>query len=508
MIPYDDITEKAGRGWTLRLLDRLTAPDLPDAELDDLVGALQAVSDPRSFGPLEAVVCDTGRPARTRQAASTILSGLHHVAFDVPQQKLRRWWREGDTILHRHALMLMDGLCCPGIVLQVASDPRHPLQAEALTRMDFWFDLPEYEAVKMAALSHPDPEVRRNAAYVLLWDEPVAAEGPLIGATRDPVPEVAVEAVNTLKYYPSRRTLRCLHRLLDHANDEVRQQAEESFAEVRGEMLDRLRSPHGQVAARVRAWLRPVWRLLALTDAELRPGEKSPPAAAADRPVKGRLPMPALLDLLTNPDTSPLFLRDALWQNDWPGYAPAERRRLREVLLAHPDPLVREQAAGCLATWRDAEGLLMLAADANFIVRKQAMYHLGTLPPTPQVAEFAWEHLARADALGVHATETLTTFARQASAEVAIPRLERLAVDEGQRECLRVTAVEELTRLGAAVAVARLLSLLRQPPAVTWALHIALLEAVLRLELPRPDITHLLEVDNLDVQAAVASVEA
>jgi len=71
MIPYPDITEKADRRWTSPLLDRLVAPGLPDDELDDLVGALQAVSDPRSFGPLEAVLCNTERPARIRNAAGS-----------------------------------------------------------------------------------------------------------------------------------------------------------------------------------------------------------------------------------------------------------------------------------------------------------------------------------------------------------------------------------------------------------------------------------------------------
>ena len=45
---------------------------------------------------------------------------------------------------------------------------------------------------------------------------------------------------------------------------------------------------------------------------------------------------------------------------------------LRGVLLSHPDPLVREHAARCLVAWRDVDGLLTLAADANFAVRKAA----------------------------------------------------------------------------------------------------------------------------------------
>lgn len=161
MIPYADITEKGDRRWTSRLLERLVAPDLPTDELDDLVGALQAVSDPRSFGPLEVVVCDTGRPPPVRNAAAAALCGLHHVALYLLADKLRRWWLEGDAVLRRIALLFMDGIRCPDIVVKVAADPTHPLQADALGRMDVWFDLPQHEAVKIAGLFHPSPKQYR-----------------------------------------------------------------------------------------------------------------------------------------------------------------------------------------------------------------------------------------------------------------------------------------------------------------------------------------------------------
>jgi hypothetical protein len=64
MIPYADITEIADRRFTSRLMERLIVAGLPDGELNDLVGALQAVSDPRFFGALE------GRRLRQRQAGT------------------------------------------------------------------------------------------------------------------------------------------------------------------------------------------------------------------------------------------------------------------------------------------------------------------------------------------------------------------------------------------------------------------------------------------------------
>ena len=120
MIPYSDIAGSADRRWTLRLLDRLNTEDLNDDELDHLVWGLQAVSDPRSFRPLEAVVCDTERPAPIRNAAGSALRGLHHVALDIPADRLRRWWREGDAVLRRISLLFMGGIRCPDIVVNVA----------------------------------------------------------------------------------------------------------------------------------------------------------------------------------------------------------------------------------------------------------------------------------------------------------------------------------------------------------------------------------------------------
>jgi hypothetical protein len=507
MIPYADIAESADRRWTARLLERLDAPDLADGELDDLVGALQAVSDHRSFAKLGATVTDAARPARTREAAGSILRGLHFVALDLPPDKLRRWWREGDATLRRHALLWMGGARCPDIVLQVASDPTQPLQADALGRMDFWFDRPEHEAVKIASLSHRDPKVRAAAAWVLLWDEPVAAEEPLLQATHDPMPEVAAEAANTLEYYPSLRVLRRLHELFGHADERVREEATDSYESIRTELLIRLCGRDRGVADHIRRWLRPTWDILAFTEEELQPDEEEDTPPRREEPREA-MPVAGLLSLLGDPDASPKVVEGRLRANGWGLYDQGERRRLRPVLLSHPDQFVREQAAWAFARWREAEGLLELAKDADFSVRKSALYSLGQLPPTPGIADVAWHHLQRPDTLGTHATETLATFVQHADRVAAVSRLGWMAGDHGRGEGLRVAALGHLARLGAGNVVGQLAGLLLEPPAVTWALHLALLDAITDLELPMPDIGHLWEVDNLHVQAAVAGFDA
>jgi hypothetical protein len=53
-----------------------------------------------------------------------------------------------------------------------------------------------------------------------------------------------------------------------------------------------------------------------------------------------------------------------------------------------------------------------------------------------------------------------------------------------------------------------LIRLLAEPPAVTWALQIAVLDAIADLGLHLQDVGHLAAVDNLYVQAAVGRVES
>ena len=83
-----------------------------------------------------------------------------------------------------------------------------------------------------------------------------------------------------------------------------------------------------------------------------------------------------------------------------------------------------------------------------------------------------------------------------------------MAADPARPENLRRAAVHELNVFEAADAVGRLTGLLAEPPAVTWALHIAVLEAVADLGLSAAGVADLTAVDNLHVQAAVARATA
>lgn len=169
---------------------------------------------------------DRALPESVREAASQVLLGVDD---STTGERRRSWWESGDPAKMQHALRLMERSEAD-VIVTVAGDDRHPLQRVALVGMAFGFDEATHQPVKIRALAHPDPDVRDDAAWVLTWDEPVAAEEPLVSAASDPSSEVAAAAVLTLQYYPSRRVLRIL---AETADEPVRAEAVKSFEENR-----------------------------------------------------------------------------------------------------------------------------------------------------------------------------------------------------------------------------------------------------------------------------------
>ena len=461
------------------------------------------MSDRRAVPILERVLTDQALPAPTREAAGEVLRGMQYLDIEWPDATLRRWWERGDIVLRRHALLSMDVAACPDVIRSVAADPTHPLRTAALGRMIFFFDSPADLGLKLAALVDPDPSVRETAAGILFWDEPIVAEAPLLAAAHDAVVEVATEAVATLRYYPTTRAIRCLHGLLGHPTDRVRDAARESLEDIRANCLHGLHDRNPRVAARIRRWLDPVWDLLDYTSDELTPPQSEP----FDPPSTQKSGPPTsseMVRLLVDPDSSPKRIEENLWAEGWEQYSETDRRRVRPVLLNHDDPLVRERATVPFEAWGDAAGLFALACDPDFGVRKSAFYHLGLLPTDRYIAAVAWDNLARSDVFGTHASETLGTFVAHAGLTEAITRLSVIATDRDRPEDLRVAAVHHLARFGAADEIGRLLDVLDEPPTVTWALHIAILSAAADLGFAA-NVGLLMDVDNVDVQASVGS---
>ncbi len=483
------------RSETLALLAEMR-PALGSGRQDEVFEKLAYLEDYRSIGPLTAIVEDCQLPERMRGQASRVAGGFDDTVTGV---QCRRWWASGDRVLMAHALRLMRRPEAD-IVAAVAADDRHPLQAQALTAMAFGYDEPQFPPIVIRALGHRVAAVREAAAGVLRWDEPAAAEEPLIGAAFDPSAGVAVAAVDALQYYPSRRVLRVLADLRENADDTVQAQAAASFDFAQGCFQDLATYGEARHVKQLRAWMAPVADLIAWPQ-RTRPKRTGQPAA---RPARNAVPSATLLDLLANKDGEGRARDETLRRADWQAYGLAERRQLTEVLATHPDPDVRAIATAPLAEWSKTDELLTLTSDRSFLVRKLAMYSLQSVPRRPVIAQRAWEIATNAESTA--AVEALQTYVVHAPAADRRKRLAALAQAD-PRQSIRAAATDCLASLGAADEIQSLLPVLREPPAVSWTVHIVLLDALRKLRLQPPQLRNLESVDNLYLVEAITKLQ-
>lgn len=502
MIPYERIIENGNRAWTTRLIDRLASDQCSDDELTDLVVSLIRLSDPRSELALRELILDVDQSPSIREAASSALTRLDW-GNDPNPSDIERWWKTGDLITRRHALRCM-GLCGREIIVQVASDPVQPLQVDALLRMEFFFDEPKYQAIKIAALRHRSPMIRRTAAKVLLWDEPILAEMSLWELTFDNDSDSVIAACETLKYYPTQRVIRRLADLRTNGDSGIAEVAEITLRELRLQFTDVLRSANLDAQRYLQQWCRPIWEILDLTKDEFAQGVDVDASAYSLAKEKTVMKFDDLVDVLSNPDYPPQSLQTLLSAIDWSHYGSKQHAILRRHFLSHADVIVRDASAEAFRVWGDTQGLLELTEDTTFLVRKSAMYELGHVSKNYAIADFAWNHLQDASTLGIHAGETLATYVYHADQEEAVTRLQSLLTDCSQREEIRCTALQHLRNLGALNQIPRLPELLADEPAVTWAFHIQLLDSLDQAGIYFPEMGWLREVDHLDVQAGIA----
>ncbi|MRG93923.1 HEAT repeat domain-containing protein [Polyangium spumosum] len=496
VFPHEKIRDDEDRSYTFALLACLADPETPEDERHELADTLHRLDDPRAEARLIELLQDRSAPPAVREAASSVLRW----AGAENRFHLARMLRDGDLILQRYAVLGMDHRHAD-LIEPIARDPDHPLHREAIRAMIWACEEPRFQALKIAALSHPNPIVRETAADVLLWDEPVAAEEPLLAALDDVVEDVAVSAANTLQYYPTRRTLARLAELSSREG-KLGEQAGYSFEQIRGQFRGDLQNAEGAEREALLAWMQPVWSILAFTDDEIR--YEPPESFVRTNPVQDIVTADQLLESLGGPDGPWAEKKRRLQQADPAAFSPADIERLVPFFVTHPDPDVRADGARLLGAWNRHDALIALLDDVRFYVSKTAMYYLGKTTPSPLVAARVLRHLLDPGVTSTHAYETLDTYVVHAPAEEAIPRLAELAMD--RREAIRLDAINTLTKLGAVREIEPLLALLEAPPLMTWSVHVALLEACRDLGLAPRGLDALRAVDNLDLQRAIARI--
>ncbi|GAB2509759.1 HEAT repeat domain-containing protein [Nocardia heshunensis] len=457
---------------------------------------LARAEDYRSIPRLTAMVLDATLPESVRLRASEVLTGFDDTTTG---EQRRTWWASGDLVVMRHALGLMDRTEAD-IVIAVAGDDEHPLQATAVESMSFGFGEAEFVPVLVRALGHRDSAVREAAAATLLWEEPVAAESGLLAAAHDETFEAAAAAINTLRYYPSRRVLREISELRAHPDARIAEVAKDSFEEVHWSFEQNATEGKAKTVALLREWMQPVRDLVQwpeqITGRELLPLSTHRPGRAVEEAE--------LMRLLDDPDAARAELDGTLRSADWQGYEPGARTRASARFAAHPNPLVREIGCAALAIWGCTAELVRLVDDRSFGVRKSAMYFLSTIPADPEVAEVAWRYLATAT--GTTAQEALRTYVVHAG-PACVDRLVELARSD-RRAAVRYEAIVALSKPAAAEAISTLTDLLAEPPGVNWSVHLAILWALRDLDTTVTVPAQLAAVDNLDLQSALASLTA
>lgn len=507
IIPYDTLIETGDRHHLAALMERIHQGDLSGHEEESLIEALSRSADPRSIQPLIDLIEDQTRPLKVRERVRVIFA-YWEFALCFSREKLNQWWREGDDLLKKLALDFSDTEY-PELIRSVASNPSHPLLADAVANMVFFFESREDVKLKIAALGHPDPAVRRAAAHILFWDEPVDATEALIKATRDEDEQVVVEALRTLRYFYSRRVFAHLHELKSSGiyddRDEIDEALDEALADQRSEFLSCLTgNAYRDCHEALRKWLDPIWEMLNFSAEELEIEEDEAIEYKPSPPRREPISTTALLSRLRDENTSVKALRELFDQTDWPAIDEPDRADIRQTLLANPDPLRRELSDGVFRAWNDADSLRVLLQDPIFSVRKGAMYKLGELPRSTSLAPIIREYLNRHYSPGTHGCESLRAYVNHAPREDAVEMLYGIARDKDSTETLRRTAIEQLERLQAAQEIGKLLYILSEKPMVTWSLHAAVLNAAAKFDLPVDVPERLFPADELYLQIALA----
>ncbi len=493
-IPFDAIRQNKDRSWTVDLVKLLLLPSTNEFDREKVSDALIALDDYRCCEDLTQAFLDRERPAEVRKSAFDVLAS----AQMVPDAAARRgWWDTGDDLVRARVLFHSE-LGDADLIDPILEDPDHHLYWAALEGIEIGFDTRRYQRYKIDALRSNDAKIREQAAEILLWDEPVAAEQALLDAINDAESGVAREAVRTLRYYQSRSVLRRLAEVAESGPPDIRDVASESYHELRYSFVEEVIAAEGTAYYdEFRQWCEPIWDLVEPQQCD-----------RVDRTNSNKVPkktVPPVLKIVES-----LNDVDGLWEGkldvlnpcryDWSDVTRADFNDVVEFLTGHPDRSVRRASCALLVSRDQVGSLLRLASkDQDSDVRQDAMSllsHLSESSRSNEVADFAWSLVSAQASGGWRAYEALDAFIHHGDPNLVQSCLLALARDDLRKSIrwLSVISLNDTSSLG---------SLLDEQPILTWSIHALLLEDDNGPVVDSETLDRLSEVDDLRLQVAL-----
>ena len=498
---YEQIRKSEDRSWSLKLVEKLKTCT-EESELDEIVRTLQVLDDYRTEMPLQEIMEDRNNSSALRSLASDVLYNC--VTTDTKALR-NSWWNSGDEILMRHALRVATK-SEKELVVKIANDPEHVHYIDAIEAMNFGFEEPYFQKLKIRAMSHNDPQVRRAAAEAVFWDQPIAAESGLLILANDEDDNVTEKALDALCYYSSQAVLIRLDELIKTARDPLKEMQEKALSEVTlsfATSIKYLKANSPEAFLIFKNWLRPVEHLFNWAEID-RPEEPTTLQSSLEKPMKATVQK--ITERFNNANGKWADRWNYVRSLDYEAFTNGDKSILETFFSSHIDWSVREQAGYVLAKLDDSKGLSKLLDDSIFCVRRSAAYWIREVSKNEEIAEKLWEITQSEETWGTYGSELLESYALHESSSVKLEkRLVELALTD-PRETIRMTAICEMEKRTARACVESVLCLLKEEPLVTWSVHTSILNACSALDINVPGIEKLSQIDDLYVQEYLAKV--
>lgn len=487
---HEKIRQTQDRSHTAALLKNVMTGDSSSENWSICLETLRWLEDYRTVDPLRAYIQDISHSEGLRCAVSQALA-----SFDLTTTSAQRrsWWESTNPALREYALRLMqepEG----DLVIEVAAQDGHPLQAVAIATLSMGFEAPTFQLTKVSCLSSQRPDVLLAAVSSIIWDEPLSAEPVLRQLLSCGTEEVECRAADALQYYGSTAALSSLRqRSSDSMSEALTGQVAASIDFLEGTIESELTRCGPAARSQLSQWAAEVGHLRELPADQQSTRRAKKPTVPFSEEV-----FAAALKTNSGPTSQST---GALRAIDWDSVQPGHQNNVVERLANHADPEIRMIASKPLAIWNETSRLLELAVDEHALVRKLALFALAKVPADPEVAAFTYALIA--DLPGPDMTDALSAFSAHADPH----QRQRVLFDLAMRDSrfgVRHSAIALLDDSPADVDLKPLLDILGEPPLVNWAVHTAVLATRASQFANRADLEYLMTIDNIHVAAAAA----